>query len=393
MESIQFTLSKIRDNCRNENRSNVKKILILQEEKILFIGDSCLWFGKMKHVSSFFGDAVIHMNFVKNQNEKFIDALLKGNPHVESITTLERNEITFENYDVVVSVSYNEQSLLQFLHDKYGEAIANDELKLAVFSLSELVLEENENARYIFPMPQYLVQYAYPQPAELYVSDEEKAWADRWLKEKGLKEGERLLILMDSTSRRDKLISLPVYFEFLCFALKQPNAKVLIFDEMGMGKEDFYREWLGSADMHKMIFAHRNTLREAIALIASSHTSLMFGPCTGLMHCASSIFNGYVNNGMPAEEVPLIVVYTGQYDPSELHAYKWWGSAPLVHCLMLKNRNGKKELRTLAGLTEYEKQMNDSLPCTEFTSNMLINFVGPKMHFADKLRNKQLVAN
>lgn len=389
MKNTQFTLSKIRDNCRKESRTNIKKILILQEEKVPLIGDSCLWFGKLKHVSSFFNNAVIHMNFVKNQNEKFIDALLKGNPHVESITTLERSEIAFENYDLIITITYKEQSLLQFFHDKYGEAIANDEFKLTVFSLSESILDPVDNAQYVFPVHQYLGQYAHPQPAELYISDEERVWANRWLKEKGLQEGERLFILLDSTSTRDKLLSLPVYFEFLCFALQQPNAKVLIFDEAGLGKEDFYREWLGSAGMKKMIFATRNTLRQDIALIASSYTSLMFGPCTGLMHCASSIFNNYVNNGMPAEEVPVIVVYTGQYDPSELHAYKWWGSSPLVHCLMLKNKQGKKELRTLTGLTEHERQLNDSLPCTEFTSNMLINFVGTKLKFADKLRQQQ----
>lgn len=374
MKNTQFTLSKIIDNCRKADRTNIKKILILQEETSVPMGDSCLWFGKLKHVSSFFNDAAIHMNFVKNQNEKLIGALLANNPYVESITTLEWNEIDFEKYDTVISITYNEQSLLKFFHGKYGEAIMNDELKLVVFSLSEVILDPADNVRYVFPVHEYLIQYAHPQPAELYVTAEERAWADEWLRKKGLKDGERLFILLDSTSSRDKLLSLHVYFEFLSFALNQPNAKVLVFDETGMGKEGFYRQWLGTADMHKMIFTNRNTLRQAISLIASRHTALMFGPCTGLMHCASSIFNHYVNNGMPVDEVPVIVVYTGQYQGLERNAYKWWGSAPLVHCLMLKDKDGKKELLTLAGLTEREKELNDSLPCTEFTSNMLINF-------------------
>lgn len=391
MKDTQLTLAKIRDNCRRAARSGIKKILILQEEKILNIGDSCLWFGKLKHVSSFFNDAFIHINFVKNQNEKFIDALLKNNPYAGNITTLERSKIAFEEYDIVISINYNEQSLLQFIHDKYGDAILKDDLKLAVFSLSESVLNPRENTSYIFPVHQYLNQYAAPQPPELYVSSEEKAWADEWLRERGMQEGERLFILLDSTSRRDKLINLQTYFEFLCFALKQPNAKVLVFDETGMGKQDFYREWLGSEGMQKMIFTNKNTLRQAIALIASSYTALMFGPCTGLMHCGSAVFNYFVSTGMPVDKVPVMVVYTGQYHALELHANKWWGSSPLTHCLMLKNKDGKKELRTLASLSEREKQLNDSLPCTEFTSNTLIHFVGTKLRVAERLERGQLV--
>lgn len=365
------------------NAELVKRVLVLYEEKIYNIGDCCVRFDKLKHFGSFFGNAAVDINFRKGENDKFIDALLKNNPHLAAITTMDWNEIDFNQYDVVIAISYNEPKLLQFIHQKYG---SNDNSLFAVISLSELILNPSDSAKYIFPVVQQLVDYVrILGPGELYISDEEQAWADSWLESKGVKKGEHLFIVLDSTLRREKLLSLNVYFEFLAALLKKQNCKVLVFDENELGKEEFYSAWLGSKAMEKMIFSKKMQLRQDLCLIGSSYTRLVVGPCTGLLHCASAIYNRYINKGMPAEDVPLLMVYTGVYLGPELNANNWWRNSPLVNCLMLKNRNGVKQLTLLADLTENEKQLNDSLHCSEFTSKMLIDFVNSKLRLHQRL--------
>lgn len=359
----------------------VKRVLVLYEEKIYNIGDCCVRFDKLKHFGSYFSNAAININFRKRENDKFIDALLKNNPHLSAITTKDWNEIHFEQYDVVIAISYNEPKLLQFIHEKYGVDTA-----FAVISLSELILNPSDAARYIFPVVPQLVQHVKtPGPGELYISDEEQAWADSWLESKGLKKGEHLFIVLDSTLRREKLVSLNVYFEFLAALLKKQNCKVLVFDENELGKEEFYGAWLGAKAMEKMIFSKKMQLRQDLCLLSSSYTRLVVGPCTGLLHCASAIYNRYINKGMPVEDVPLLMVYTGEYVGPELNANNWWRNSPLVNCLMLKKSNGAKQLRLLGELTENEKQLNDSLPCSEFTAKMLTDFMNSKLRLHQRL--------
>jgi hypothetical protein len=359
------------------DRNAVKRMLVLYEEKIYNIGDCCVRFDKLKHFASYFSNATVDINFKKGENDKFIDALLKNNPHLSAITTADWKEIDFGQYDVVIAISYNEPKLQQFMQENYGPA---DKLPFALISLSELILNPCDTAKYIFPVVQSLVDHVrVPGPGELYISEEEQAWADGWLESKGVKKGEQLFIVLDSTLRREKLLNLDVYFEFLATLLKKQNCKVLVFDENELGKEEFYGAWLGGKAMEKMIFSKKMQLRQDLCLLGSSYTRLVVGPCTGLLHCASAIYNRYVNEGMPVDEIPVLMVYTGVYLGPELNANNWWRNSPLVDCLMLKKKAGTKQLTLLANLTEQEKELNDSLPCSEYTAQMLMNFVNSKL--------------
>jgi hypothetical protein len=379
MNDLQKSLSSIIDSAKMIQKRHISRVLIVQEQKSFYIGDSCVWFGKLKHVKEFFRNASMDLAFVNSHNHKHIDSLLKNNPSVDNVYMSNWEHISFDEYDLVLLISFNEEGALEFIHNKYGEAIAAGTFRPIIFSLSQLVMAPVEQGRYVFPVCPGLKEFADPLPGELYLSQEEQEWGDEWLHRHGLQHGERLFVLLDSTSRNQKLLKMNVYFEFLSFILNQKNIKCLVFDEQNMGKEEFYSAWLGPRLMQKMIFSKGLKLRQDLCLIGSSHTGMVFGPCTGLMHCASSIFNNYVSNGMPVEEAPLMVVYTGQYIGSELNAQKWWGQSPLVSCLMIKQKINRQELLLLGSLSETKKQLNDSLPCTEFTAEMLINFVNSRL--------------
>ena len=83
--SCQVTLDKILANNEALVKDAVKRVLILYEEKVFFIGDTCLRFDKFKIVRYYFGDVVIHLNLGNNSDYvKYYDAILQNNPHIDN---------------------------------------------------------------------------------------------------------------------------------------------------------------------------------------------------------------------------------------------------------------------------------------------------------------------
>lgn len=381
LQNYQGTFDKILENNAVLDPLTVRKVLILHEEELTNIGDWCIRFDKLKYLKSFLANADITINFTAAGTNKLSDALLKNNPHLHAITAMTWDNIPFEEYDFIISISYNEPAILAYLHEKYGRLIQSNEFRLCVYTMSHVMLKPQANATPVFPVSQDLLAHSekVKSPCELFISDEEQSRANEWLAEKGMKEHEQLFIILDSTTRRDKLISMPVYFEFLTTLLERENIKVLIFDENNMGKQEFYREFLGDDVMGKLIFSNGLSLRQDICLLSSGYTKLVFGPCTGLMHCASSIYNNYVSNGLNRKDVPVIITYTGKYQPDEKHVYLWWANTPLVNVLVLRNRDNRKKMLLMDDLTHEQKLTNDGLHCSEYTAEMLIEFLNRKL--------------
>jgi hypothetical protein len=78
---------------------------------------------------------------------------------------------------------------------------------------------------------------------------------------------------------------------------------------------------------------------------------------------------------MDRRDVPLIVVYTGQYSKANKSANYWWEGAPLVSCLLLKEKNNKKEVALLSRLPLAERELPDTLPCRDYTAGLLTDFI------------------
>ena len=120
-----------------------------------------------------------------------------------------------------------------------------------------------------------------------------------------------------------------------------------------------------------MIVSKRQHIRKDLCILSSSYIKMIFGPCTGLMHCASGIYNHFVKKGEPVSDVPAMITYTGKWD-----SQFWWGNSPLVDCLVLRNIENKKKLCVLDHLDEDEKYyLDDRLECQEYTAAMLIDFI------------------
>lgn len=366
-----FTKCIQRNNLRFD-RTRAESVLILYEYETFFIGDSLRIFGWLGAAQAYFTHARIEVNCVKHH--KMVGELLRHNPYVARVSGHAWENLDFAAYSLVITITNREAQLRKILEDRYRETLA-EEFWTAVYSCPVLQ-DPYELGKYILPVYHELIDQVkqYKERANaLFVTDEEKAWADGWLRENGLRETDNLLIILDSTSSRSKFLRMDVHCELLEYFLSRENAKVLIFDEQGKGKKMFYTQWLGAALAGNLIVSEKMSLREAVCLLGSSYAKLIFGPSTGLLHCASGIYNTRLKAGMRPADLPIMITYVG-YDAlkrTQANEWDWWGGS-LVNCILLrKDPEGRKEIHFIE-----EHNQTGLLPCQEFTSELLLDFVG-----------------
>jgi len=384
MENHKEIQEKIAFNNKKINESKINNILILYEERDFFLGDTCIRFNGLQAVKTFFDNANIFINCKASNFVNAFEALLVNNPNVAGFFNLPWEELAFETYDIVLCISYEEISFLNFLDKVYGSSISDGSVSLAVFSLSKVFLKINPSDC-IFSIPDGFINYAKEydkqNPRNLYITNQERTWADNWLLARGLQKGENLCILLDSTARADKLLNILVYFSLIEELLKNKKNKILIFDEKNIGKANFYNEWLGAEKAQRIIFAVGNTLREDLCIMSSTYSKLILGPCTGLIHCASSIcassiFNKLLADGILKNEIPTIIVYTGTYTDTERNAHTFWHNSPLVTCLMLRQYNNQPQMVKLSELDPQEAdRVDNQLTCNKYTTEMLVKAI------------------
>lgn len=393
MTNSNLTFNKILANNSRVSGAHVQSVLILFEEKNFYIGDTCIQLDTLKVLRPFFFNSIIDFNFLSQRHAGLYQCLLANNPNVNNVTNLEWEDLKLEDYDLIICASYYEHEFLEFIHKKYGNRILDDSLTLAVVSVSKSMLRPAEiEGKTIFPEYEELYDFIQEngelsdRPLEIYISDSERNWADSWLGDNGLQADEELFILIDSTSERRKMLDINVYYDLLMFVFNKPRRKVLIFDEANIGKEEFYREWIGDEYADRIIFSKQLGLRKDLCLLSAEKVVLIFGPCTGLLHCASGMYNNFVRYGLPKNKVPLLITYTGKYATEDQNAQFWWGASPLINCLIVRETAGKKEMVILHELNQDETSTNENvLLCEEYTSEMLIDYL--KLKISSLLRH------
>jgi len=364
---------------QNINADKVRNIILLYESHGTYIGDNCVQFDMLRIFKSFFKYADLDINWRDKKHTDVFTAILDHNPYVRTAGNLDWQEIKFEDYDIIFCALVDEYPFIDFIVSKYPGFRNSHTWVPAIFSLSARVgnLMPTTLDRIVFPeYAEFITSSSnYVRIPHIYLQKEERHWGNNWLRENGLKADEQLFIMLDSSSQKLKLLATKVYFEILEYILGKKGVRVLIFDENSLGKEDFYREWLGEK-VSKIIFCKSLRLRKSLCIIGSDYTRFIFGPCTGLLHCASGIYNNFTQTGMPAHCVPLMITYTGNYMDDLQYADRWWGTSPLVKCLILRKKNDKKEVVFLNSLIEAEKKDTANLlPCKEYTSSMILNIL------------------
>jgi hypothetical protein len=372
-------LTTILDTNNSSISRQARRILIIYDEEKIFIGDTYRLINQLSACRSWFIRAAIDINCRNRKHTALCRALLANNPDLGDFSIVGWEELDFQAYDLIFSIIQDEEELLRSLQNYYENVMDRRPWTTAVYSLSSQLLNTRLNppVSSVFPPFTEMLE-ASPEslPAvrsELYISHQEINWANEWLRSHGIKDHEHLYIILDSTSERYKLITMDTYQAVLMHLLNEESARILLFDESNLGKEAFYAEWLGPDKMPAFIVAKGLGLREALCLLASDYTRLIFGPCTGMMHCASGIYNHFLRIGRPVACLPKIVTYTGRYSDGYTAEF-WWSDAPLVTCLVLRKTTGdSKEAAVLSQLPEAErKDPSPLLYCADYTPAMVI---------------------
>ena len=367
---MEMILQEILSNNDRIENHKAKRVLIIYHEELFFLGDTCIKFNELKVFRFLYTNAEIEINFAVDRYVGKYKAILQNNPYIDQVSNLPINEIDYINYDIVICIDYRENLILEAIKNKYFSQHTPANFKTAIYSLTNKCLRPNAESIVIFPENTSLYDTAKVvtenKPRELHISNEEREWAEKWLRNNGLQNDESLFIILDSASAREKMLNIKIYFDLLRYLLNKGKSQILIFDEKGMGKDLFYKEWLGEDYCKKIIFSKNLGLREDLCLLASPQTRLILGPCTGLMHCASGIYNYFVSQGMPGESVPAIITYTGEYPTPEKNARYWWSNSPLVNCVILKQYGNNREVLLLNDIGTDVNITDNLVPCNKY---------------------------
>jgi hypothetical protein len=385
MSESNLLLSKIQEINSKIEVDKIKRILVVYDLNSFAIGDTCVSIARFRKSAQIYKSACLDINTVNKKHYELISNITKNNPYINNYFNLQWDQIDFSKYDLVICGCVPELKFLEFLLLNYSERILSDGMATAFFSVSGNVgFDEERYGTPVFPINHVFNNfklsdndYALMSANELFIDDSEIEWSERWLVKNGLSIKDNLFIFLDSSNGRDKLLNISHYFDLIAWILGFPGVKVLIFDEMNLGKRSFYTQWLGPKLSANLIFAESMSLRDAICLIASPHTKLMFGPSTGLLHCASGIFNVLLQKNYSMQSVPVLIGYIGKCEGGYKEE-QWWGHS-LVNIIVPLQRGNSKELCFLRTLDFEQVSMSKQLlSAQEITSEMLIDFIKTK---------------
>ncbi|MCW3101572.1 MAG: hypothetical protein JWO09_12 [Bacteroidetes bacterium] len=385
MEKYTELLSKIGSNNK-VRREKVKKVLVLIDLKRFYIGDTCIHVSRFKKTREYYPNAIIDANTVNSKHHSLITPFLQNNPYVGRYDNLAWTNIDFSSYDVIICGCIPEQEFLDFLYDNLAHKILDGSMTSAIFSAAGSIGFEEEQLYGKPVLPVHTEYNAYELSAELnadmlsnelFISQTEETWAADWLKGKGLEEGEELYVFLDSASIKDKLLRIDVYFDVLSAFLTEKNVKILLFDEAKIGKKEFYEAWLGQELSKKLIFVEGLSIREAFCLLGNSSIKFIFGPSTGLLHCASGIYT-VMSRGRKNMEVPLMISYNGIVE-NRFVEHLWWNGSLVDGIALTKDASPSGKIISVKELDINKKVITEGvLSCPEFTSGILINYIRGK---------------
>ena len=357
---------------------NVARILIRYKVEHHFIGDSLVRISYLKLIRSYFANAKISILY----DHRIDKALLKENPYVDYFIEGDLDQINLLRFDLII-ITGDEHTLMSHLEKKYEALFLQNRFFAGIYSLSPF-LNKYGYVECMFPAYHHLGEY-FKEPAnysqlkkEIFLKPEETIEAANWLTEKGIKEEENVFVLVDSSSSDEKLLDIETYFEMIAYFLKFPNAKILVFDEKKVDKSIFYLSWLGNSLANRFLFVDDVDFRQTLAILATPQVKLVFGPCTGVMHCASAIYNTATNT-IKKEDIPVILVYSGTDSDENVHKSHWWSDKEPARCMIVKNTSQEPEIEFI------NPEIKEYLPCSAYKSSMLIEFI--ETRFQTQIRN------
>ncbi len=368
-----------------------KNVLFLDDQRHkTYIGDICIWMNLMEsQFLQWFEGASITVNWQSKANYEIAShvtqqALSKN----VSFTNRHWDDIDFNQYDLVLCNGNVAGNLIFYIANNrlnktsvyyYGSAYYGDEQQAASSGWDFKCYQKSKttNKNLVEENLTFVRQVRYYRGVDLVISDEERDWADQWLRDRGVREHEKVTVLPDAASWPDKYLRLEEYVKLVRAFTDHPDRKVLLFDEKRAGKQLRLRQALGDERMQQVIVAEGTSLRETMRLLSSRFVQAVIGPCTGVLHLAGGIYSYFQNQKrMPDHEQPVLLTYVGLQADLHWSPWFWWGKT-IVHCILFaKDTNGNQRLKRLR---ECSKSLNvlrqESVRVADASAELLIDYI------------------
>lgn len=391
----QSPYSRLLEDIRQVNTSltgkPIRTILVLDDHYRKFhLGDACFWFlyNTKRTLHKISLDARCRINCHNKKIYRRLSEMFEGSfgPNTE-FTHTAWEEINFGDYDLVLCHPDSILKLLCHFDRHYPKGIPGT----AVYYYDHMMDSRDvadpyqwnyrllANSSFIRDRVKVRQYGLAPADKEIVLGEDERDWADRFLEEHGLRQGEKIVILIEGASTDNKLLPTEVFLGLMGWLLQDPQMKILLYDEMGSGKAGRLAELYGEEFAKRIVVADSLGIRKDMRLLGSSYVKAVIGPCTGMLHLANSIYTYLLNHGrIPKAELPLLLVYTGKLNllNPDYNASHWWLGS-LVKCAIIsKDDNGEKLIRKLGQCpTGTEGYKRVTLPVSEFTLPLLTDFI------------------
>jgi hypothetical protein len=302
-----------------------------------------------------------------------IGDLLENNPGVGKLLTGDAlDHVEMERYDTVLVYSAAEEKY----HDYFGTQRRIQNLE-RFYSILAWPFTDVVAAKRSFPLHEPLLAYlrqatfdkhGHLLPNRIYLTQAEKAWGEAFLRDSGVAADEPLVVVLDEASHRDRVLRHSEHFALVRHFLSFARARLLFFDHKRIGKSGIYRAVLGASAAQRMIFAEGLPLRRELSLLGSRFCRVVFGPGSGLLHCAAGLFSD-------APPAPLLLGYVGDFKYEKYDEWYWWGNTQVN--MMFKTDAGLTFFNRERGPAEYQKARIlgcHQLRCTEIAGLMQTQF-------------------
>ncbi|SHH72044.1 hypothetical protein SAMN04488109_4950 [Chryseolinea serpens] len=365
-------LAKIRENNAGWQSSRVRKLLIIYDPNSFFIGDCLTHLRQVRVLKNYFKNVTIHIQSKYPQ----ITEVIRNHPLIDACEIKSAGQSDLAAYDLVLYGAEDEREILQAV--QHLDDLEN--LHTCLFAISESTSEVK--TRLFDNLPVRLTEAdhrAAPQANEIYLSSDELTEAQNNLAARGLRKNENLVVLLDSSTKQVKMLNTLQYFKLIQLLGALRDVRFLVFDKDDVGKEQFYKSFLSDRQLFdKIIFVKKEGLRQSISMLAHPQVKCVFGPCTGLLHCASGVYHGMLESGrIERRHLPILVAYCGRYDQGIIeNEFAWWGGT-LVDCIKLTGSDGTDTHIDVVTARDADVDLflRDLRYCSEYTAAQIFAFM------------------
>jgi ADP-heptose:LPS heptosyltransferase len=360
------------------NRQAIRSILIVVDNiDDTKIGDTILRVSRFRFIHHYFGNARIAIN----TSSAVWKDVTRYSTYIDNVTGYEKDRIPYHEYDLVILVVDNKKEYLNAITD-HMQAHAQ-ERDLVVASIYDSIPKKPGDVE--VPFLKEIFECSYPgelvsdiNKYEIFLSDQELHDASRLLDEH--LSDEKLIIYYDKASEFRKMFKMSVNVDVIRHFQSLKGKKLVLLDPFNEGKEEFYRTF--GVDTSNILILNGLSFRQTCAVMADSRVELVMGPCTGLMHAASGVYNFLMKN-KGREQLPIMLVYTGLYTGNITNAGVWWRDR-LVDCIVLrKDAHGNPQIEKLPDIKQSQLSIQkDVLPCRDYTLSMITNHLKHTYNFA-----------